>query len=224
MPSLLERLRTSPSGQVSTGRGASTFGTTADSSLLNRNSFVSQQVGILNSLGPSARKALYAASPDYAALSDYVTKTLADPLGGMTDIYRDQFRSAMAARGLEYGGEGVAAGEARHLTELASQARQQVAPLALQTTQMLMQAGGMTADYGQSASLREQTRQYEIERDLVRQQAEESRKMYEKEQAELERQKSLVNMPAGGSPFGTGGKKNSSRLFYSGGSGSNYLV
>jgi hypothetical protein len=223
------RLYSDPSG-ARTGKKLNSFAGEADSALLSRNSFVTSQVNTLNALGPQARKALYAASPDFAALSDYVTKTLADPLGGMTDIYRDNFRSAMASQGLGNGGPGVAAGEAENLTRLASQAKQAVAPLALQTTNMLLQAGGLAnADYNQTASLRESTRQAEIDRDLVLKQAEESRKMYDKEQAELDRQRSLINNAntSGKSAFGNADPRRlggSGKLNYSGGSGSNYIV
>ena len=109
-----------------------TTGTDSASSIMQklydmRPQFVQQQTDLLNTMGPSSRAAVLAASPELAQASSYYQGVFSDPFGGALDNYQDLMRQAQAARGFEGGGQSLAMGEAKFLTSLAQQTRSQTA-------------------------------------------------------------------------------------------------
>lgn len=116
------------------------------SSLYNaRPKFVAQQEDLLSRLGPSLRQAVFTASPELAAASDYLTKTFADPYGGSRSTFEDAIRSAQAARGFTGGGTGIVGEEARYLTNFAEQRRMQLLPQLQGFGNNILQISGLSA-------------------------------------------------------------------------------
>ena len=108
-----------------------------------RPEFVRQQGDLLKQFGTSTREAIFTASPELKAASDYITKTFSDPFGGSRETYEDAIRGAQAARGFTGGGSGVTGEEARYLTNYAERRRQELLPQAQAFGNNLLQLSGL---------------------------------------------------------------------------------
>lgn len=140
-----------------------------------KNSLVSNQQQLLQTLGPSMREAVFAASPELRNLATYYQNVYNDPFEGRGGQYQDYIRQAMAARGFDYrAGEGPGLQEASMMASLASQRRAQLAP-AMQDfgTKMLGLQGMGEVDTGTGTlgSLALQYRQYASEQQSAQQAA-----------------------------------------------------
>lgn len=97
--------------------------------LAARPQFLSQQQGLLESLGGPLRQALFSASPELAMTSNYLQSQFSNPLPpDLAQDYAERIRTAQAARGFGGGGTGPAGEEARFLLGAADQRRMQLLP------------------------------------------------------------------------------------------------
>ena len=161
-----------------------------------RPAFVQQQGELLNTMGPSLRNAVRAASPELAQLGDYLNQSFQNPFGSSLSTYQDTLRTAQAARGFgSAGGTGPAGEEARYLTNLAERRRSELAPQLQSYGNNMLQLSGLAGppDVGLAAlgGLALQNRNLNESIFAGNRQSEIS--------------SNLFNSFGGGSPFGAGG-------------------
>lgn len=190
-------------GGVSTGRSSGNIAADYLNTLYQaRPAFAQQQIDLLSQLGPAARDAVLAASPELAAASSHFQSTLSDPYGGALETYQDAMRAAQAARGFAGGGTGVAGEEARYLTNFAMQRRDAAAGSLAQIGGTLLGASGLAqspdislGNIGQiglgMAQLAQQQLQYTQQRADSQQANAYAQQIYEQEMDALRRQQSL---------------------------------
>jgi len=111
----------------------------------SRPAFAVQQQEMLTQLGPGLRDAAFAASPELAAVSQYLMSSFQDPFGGMLSTYQDAIRGAQAARGFGGGGTGLTGEEGRYLTGFAEKRRQEMLPQLQAFGNNLLSIGGLQA-------------------------------------------------------------------------------
>lgn len=110
-----------------------------------RPQILSQQQQLLQSLGSGLRSSILGASPELAATSNFLTSRVSEGLPeDLQQNYREQLRTAQAARGLEQG-SGPAQQEARYLTALQERTRAQAVPQLNNLGFGLLQSSGLGA-------------------------------------------------------------------------------
>jgi hypothetical protein len=118
---------TSPTGTAgpgTTGGGAFPTGGFLGELLASRSGILNQQQQLLSELGPSLRSSLFAANPELAAVSEFLTGRVNEGIPqDLQQNFREQVRTAQAARGFTGGGTGPAGQEAKFLTALQEQNR-----------------------------------------------------------------------------------------------------
>lgn len=110
-----------------------------------RSGLVNQQQSLLTQFGGSLRNAIFAASPELAASSKYLTGSFAKPIpDDLAAQYRENIRAAQVFHGFE-GGTSTGEQEAYQLTGLAEQRRQQLLPQMEQFGAGILQQSGLAA-------------------------------------------------------------------------------